>query len=121
MPAPSPAERLVIAEIERRRSYVRRSRDVALGRDLERVQRDARAAVRRETSLQTAWRHAAPPDVAARARPRSFRAGVLTLGVADQAGKYLVDRWIKGQGRVALGAALSAVVTRVVIRVGPRS
>ncbi len=115
-PARSPIERLVIAEIERRRSYIRPSRDVTLAPSLDRIERDLRASVRRESALHSAWRRLAPPDLGARVRATSLRAGTLTLSAPDQSAKYLVDRWLTPRNRAELAAALGSIITRVVVR-----
>lgn len=119
-PARSPIERLVIAEIERRRSYARPAKDTTLPPVLDRIQRDLRASVRRETSLQAAWRRVAPADLTARVRALSLRGGTLTLGASDQSAKFLADRWMKGQGRGLLATAIAAAITRVVVKVESR-
>lgn len=106
----------MIAEIERRRSFVRQSKDVTLCGALERIESAVRSSVRRDSSLQSAWRSVAPPEVLARARATSFRAGTLTIIAKDQSGKYLVDRWMQAKGRLALGAILNAAVLKVSIR-----
>lgn len=109
--------RLVIAEIERRRSFVRATGVTSLQQDIDRVRRAAQASVRRESSLQVAWGRTAPPELAERCRAVALRGGVLTLAVKDQSSRYLVDRWIRGSGRASLATALGTGVTRVTINV----
>lgn len=117
MPAHSPIERLVIAEIERRRSYVRPPKDTTLGTALDRIQQDLRASVRRESALQAAWKRLSPASLGPRVRAVSLRGGTLTLAASDQSAKYLVDRWLTPSNRAALSAALGSVVTRVTVKI----
>lgn len=115
---PSPVERHVIAQIERRRSHLPPVPERALGASLDRLVSDLRASVRRETTVQSAWRRLAPADLAGTVRAVSWRSGVLRLAADDQSARYLADRWLRGQGKTLLAAALGGAITRTIIRVG---
>lgn len=117
VPAPSPIERLVIAEIERRRSYVRPPRETTLHATLDRVEQALRASARQESALQSVWRRLAPPELASRVRPVSLKSGVLTLSATDQSARYLADRWLTPATRAALAGSLNTLVARVSVKI----
>lgn len=117
VPAQSPIERLVIAEIDRRRSYVRPPRDVTLHATLDRVEQALRASARQESALQAAWRRLAPAELAARVRPVSLKGGVLTLSASDQSARYLADRWLTPATRAALAGSMNTLISRVSVKI----
>jgi len=117
VPAPSPIERLVIQEIERRRSYLRPERDATLNATLDHVERALRASARQESALQTTWRRHAPPELVARVRPVSLRFAKLTLAASDSSALYLATRWLTPATRATLAASLNTLISRVVVKI----
>jgi len=101
-----------------RAARVRPPRDLSAARDFDETARLIRTMQRGVTRSAVAWdqlltQSGLDPVIAAAARVRSFRRGVLTVEVADSGAKYILARFLRAGGEARLARLAPVALHKV--------
>mgnify|MGYP001822866991 CR=1 FL=1 len=99
---------------------VRADRAQGVGEDCGMLMRSLKKVSRDQSKIVEAWEAGAPDDVRGIAWVHGLKGGKLEIGVEHAAGRYLVDRWMRGGGLEMLRELGKVRIQSVVLRIGAR-